>query len=142
LKALDCRIHIGTATMPSILYNEIKQILGTDVLEVKLSDSELSQFNRHVIHKLESFEETDKIIQQSISENKKVLIVVNTIKESQAIYEKIKETYPDIPKLLLHSRFKRGDRNTKEKQLIGLNEEGKPTYEFNTSNEACIVVST
>jgi len=42
----------------------------------------------------------------------------------------------------LHSRFKRGDRNTKEKQLIGLNEEGKPTYEFNTSNEACIVIST
>src|SRR5699024_11706133 len=73
---------------------------------------------------------------------KKVLNVVNTIKESQAIYEKIKETYPDIPKLLLHSRFKRGDRNTKEKQLIGLNEEGKPTYEFNTSNEACIVIST
>lgn len=142
LKALDCRIHIGTATMPSILYDKIKQILGTDVLEVKLSDGELSQFNRHIIHKLESFEETDKIIQQNISENKKVLIVVNTIKESQAIYEKIKENYPDTPKLLLHSRFKRGDRNTKEKQLIGLNEEGKPTYEFNTSNEACIVVST
>lgn len=142
LKALDCRIHIGTATMPSILFNEIKQVLGRDVLEVKLSDDELNQFNRHIIHKLGSFEETDKIIRQSIFENKKVLIVVNTVKESQDIYEKIKETYPDIPKLLLHSRFKRGDRNIKEKQLIGLDEKGKPTYEFNTSNEACIVVST
>jgi len=142
LKALDCRIHIGTATMPSILYNEIKQNLGTDVLEVKLSDDELSQFNRHIIHKLGSFEETDRIIQQNISENEKVLIVVNTIQESQTIYENIKENYPDIPKLLLHSRFKRGDRNIKEKQLIGLDEEGKPTYEFNTTNEACIVVST
>src|SRR5699024_4672054 len=96
----------------------------------------------NIIHKLGSFEETDRIIQQNISENEKVLIVVNTIQESQTIYENIKENYPDIPKLLLHSRFKRGDRNIKEKQLIGLDEEGKPTYEFNTTNEACIVVST
>ncbi len=142
LKALDCRIHIGTATMPSILYNEIKQILGTDFLEVKLSEDELTQFNRHIIHKLDSFEEANEIIQQNISENKKILIVVNTIKEAQDIYENIKENYPDIPKLLLHSRFKRGDRNLKEKQLIGLNEDGNPTFEFNTSKEACIVVST
>lgn len=142
LKALDCRIHIGTATMPSVLYDKIKEILGTDVLEVKLSEDELNQFNRHVIHKLNSFEDANEIIQQNISEDKKILLVVNTIKDAQNIYEKIKESYPETPKLLLHSRFKRGDRNIKERQLIGLNEDGNPTLEFNTSDGACIVVST
>lgn len=44
--------------------------------------------------------------------------------------------------MLLHSRFKRGDRNCKEEKLIGLDENGISFNSFNTSNEACIVVST
>lgn len=142
LKSLDCRIHIGTATMPSILYQKIKNILGNDVLEVSLSEEELEQFNRHIIHKIDSFESAQKVILENVAENKKVLIVMNTIKEAQQAYQLIKEFYPDTPSLLLHSKFKRGDRNLKEKQLLGLDDFGNPTFEFNTSKEACIVVST
>lgn len=67
---------------------------------------------------------------------------MNTIKEAQQAYQLIKELFPDTPSLLLHSKFKRGDRNLKEKQLLGLDDFGNPTFEFNTSKEACIVVST
>jgi CRISPR-associated endonuclease/helicase Cas3 len=42
----------------------------------------------------------------------------------------------------LHSRFKRGEREQKEKLLIGKDKSGKPTFQFNTSDKACIVVST
>lgn len=142
LKSLNCRIHIGTATMPSILYHKIKELLGDDVLEVKLSDDELEQFNRHVIHKIDSFELVENIISENVAADKKVLIVMNTIKEAQRVYGLIKETFPNTPSLLLHSKFKRGDRNLKEKQLLGLDDHGNPTFEFNTSQEACIVVST
>ena len=142
LKFLDCKIHVGTATMPSVLYQEIKKVLGEDVLEVHLSEQEMQQFNRHIIHKMESFESAQDLLPEQVSKGKKILIVMNTIKEAQNIFEAIKEQYPDVPLLLLHSKFKRGDRNLKEKQLLGKDGNGEPTFEFNTSDEACIVVST
>lgn len=142
LKSLDCRIHIGTATMPTILYQKIKEVLGEDVLEIKLNDEELDKFDRHIIHKIESFEAARKIIDDAVQAQQKILIVMNTVKQSQEIYEYIKEVYPEIDSLLLHSKFKRGDRNLKEKLLMGMDEKGNPTYEYNTSTEACIVVST
>ncbi len=142
LKSLDCSIHIGTATMPSVLYQEIKKILGNDVLEVKLNDKELEKFDRHIIHKIPSFEQAQDIITDNIIQNKKVLIVMNTIKESQQVYKFIKEVFPNTPSMLLHSKFKRADRNLKEKKLLGLDDNGEPTFDFDTSNEACIVVST
>lgn len=142
LKQLDCRIHIGTATMPSVLYNKIKDILGQDVLEVKLTDEQLDEFDRHITHKVDSFEEALPIIQKAVASEQKILIVLNKVKNAQDVFETIQELYPDVPSLLLHSRFKRGDRNDKEKQLLGLDENGEPTGIFNTSEEACIVVST
>lgn len=142
LKFLDCKIHIGTATMPSVLYQEIKKVLGEDVLEVHLSEQEMQEFNRHIIHKIESFESAQEIIDEQVSNRNRILIVMNTIKEAQNIFEVIREQYPDVPLLLLHSKFKRGDRNIKEKQLIGIDENGEPTFEFNTSDEGCIVIST
>lgn len=142
LKAIDCRIHIGTATMPSILYKRIKELLGDDVLEVKLDDKALDQFDRHIVHKLDAFEDAKKIIAESIQSNQKILIVMNTVQTAQNVYEYIQEVHSGIPSLLLHSKFKRGDRNIKERQLLGLDENGNPTNEFNTSNNACIVVST
>lgn len=143
LNNIGCRIHIGTATMPSDLYNKILDILGQEnVFEVKLKKDELEQFNRHIIHKLNEWEDSQKIISEAITKNEKVLIVANRVKIAQDWYSELKEIYPEIPILLLHSRFKRGDRNRKEKDLLGLDDNGKSLNKFNTSDEACIVVST
>lgn len=142
LKTLDCRIHIGTATMPTILYNKIVQLLGDEVLEIKLNEEELNQFDRHIVHKISSFEEASTIIGNAVHNNQKILIVMNTVKKSQEVFQFIQETYPKTTSMLLHSKFRRGDRNLKERQLLGLDENGVATNEYNTSNEACIVVST
>lgn len=142
LKTLDCRIHIGTATMPTILYNKIVQLLGDEVLEIKLNEEELDQFDRHIVHKVSSFEEASTIIDDAVQNNQKILIVMNTVKKSQEVFQFIQETYPETTLMLLHSKFRRGDRNIKERQLVGLDENGVATNEYNTSNEACIVVST
>lgn len=142
LNAINCRVHVGTATMPGILYQKIKAILGDDLLEVSLANEELDKFDRHIIHKVSSFSDSIDIVKTAADKNQKILIVMNTVKESQEVFEIIKEQFPDVPSLLLHSKFKRGDRNLKERQLLGLDDNGEPTFEFNTSNEACIVVAT
>lgn len=137
-----CRVHIGTATMPTVLYDKIKALLGNEVYEVQLPSGELDQFDRHTVHKIETFEESFDIIATAVAEKQKILVVLNKVKSAQEVFEQIREIFPDVPSMLLHSRFKRGDRNQKEKELVGLDEEGNPTHTFNTSDEACIVVST
>ncbi len=142
LNKINCRLHIGTATMPTDLYNTILNILGKEnVYEVSLSKNELDKFDRHTVHKLSNWADADAIVKQAIREGGKVLIVCNRVKSAQERYEYYKKKY-DVPNLLIHSRFKRGDRNNKEKQLIGLDEDGESTNEFNTSDRACIVVAT
>ncbi len=142
LNRLGCRLHIGTATMPSNLYDKILNILGKEnVYEVSLPKTELDKFDRHIVHKLTSWEDADNIVEKAIADNKKVLIVCNRVKSAQERYGHFK-TKHNIPSLLIHSRFKRFDRNEKEKQLLGLDETGSSVYEFNTSDKACIVVAT
>ncbi|MDZ7763229.1 MAG: hypothetical protein U5K00_02220 [Melioribacteraceae bacterium] len=42
LLSVNCRIHIGTATMPTLLYEEILKKLGKkNVVEIKLDEKEL-----------------------------------------------------------------------------------------------------
>ncbi len=144
LNSIGCRIHIGTATMPSILYNRIKEILGDDTLEVKLTIEEQDKFDRHIVHKVTDLAEAFELVQRAVCHRKKVLIVANKVKKAQEIFDSIRRIaeFKNVPKLLLHSRFRRKDRNEKEALLMGLDESGNPTAQFNTSTEACIVVST
>jgi CRISPR-associated endonuclease/helicase Cas3 len=128
--------------MPSVLYNKVIEVLGENVLQVKLSNEEIDKFDRHIIHKINSFEDSIPLINKAIERNEKILLVYNRVSKAQQAYLELQELYFDIPILLLHSRFKRGDRNEKEKQLIGLDEKRNPTNQFNTSTKSCIVVST
>lgn len=101
--------------------------------EVSLPDDTLGTFNRHIINKVESFASCTSIIDEAIRENQKILIVCNQVQRSQNMYCELKERYPMVKGMLLHSRFKRGHRNELETRL---------KEEFNESAEACIVVST
>jgi len=143
LKVLGCRIHIGTATMPTFLYNQILELLGKEnVFEVQLEDEELDKFDRHTVHKIDSWESAFPLINSAIDEEKKVLLVCNRVQSAQQVFETITQLHTNTPAMLLHSRFKRGAREQKEKQLIGKNKRGISTRQFNTSDKACIVVST
>lgn len=135
LKTIGCRIHVGTATMPTILYNKICELLGgeSEVFEVSLPNHILQTFNRHIIHKVADFDNCIEFIQNAVSDNRKVLIVCNQVKRAQILYDSIGELYPSIDKMLIHSRFKRSDRANLE---ISLKDN------FNISTTACVVVST
>lgn len=135
LKSVGCRIHVGTATMPKVLYNKILELLGgkDNVYEVSLPNDVLSTFNRHVIHKVADFESCYELIRQAVNDNKKILIVCNQVQRAQTLYNEISETYNDVERMLIHSRFKRKDRTSLESLLKS---------NFNTTTNACIVVST
>ncbi len=135
LIALGCHVHIGTATMPSVLYDKLLDLLGGSekVYEVKLSDEELKTFDRHMIHKVDSLEDTIPIVEKAIQNKRKLLFVCNQVKRSQELYVELRERYPDVQSMLIHSRFRRGDRVRLEREL-------KEVYDKSTN--ACIVVST
>ena len=135
LKSIGCRIHVGTATMPTVLYDKILQLLGgkSEVYEVMLPNEILKTFNRHIIHKVEQWNNCIDIIQKAVDEKQKVLIVCNQVKRAQQMYDYICKSFPTISRMLIHSRFKRGDRSQLETKL---------KENFNRMTETCIVVST
>ncbi|MES2733697.1 MAG: CRISPR-associated helicase Cas3' [Bacteroidota bacterium] len=143
LLRLDCRIHIGTATMPTVLYDELLNILGgqSAVYEVKLPDEVLDTFNRHEVFKLQDEAEIPSLLRQAFENKEKVLVIYNTIGKAQAAFESYIKAFPDIPKMLIHSRFKRGDRVNLESQLKSeINGDG--SAEFGNGHSPCLVVST
>lgn len=143
LLRLDCRVHIGTATMPSVLYNELLKILGREkaVYEVKLPDEILDTFNRHKVFKLENETEIPLILKQALDKKEKVLVIYNTIKQAQKAYDNFIEEFPDVPKMLIHSRFRRGDRVVLENRLK-TEFNGDNSKEFGKGFSPCLVVST
>lgn len=132
---IGCRVHIGTATMPSVLYNRLVDILGgaDNIYEVKLPDEVLDTFNRHIIHKADSMESLSNVIDEAIRQNQKILLVCNQVKRAQSLFDDLSEKYPHVEKMLVHSRFKRGVRSQLEFNLRSI---------YNNSAEACLVVST
>lgn len=132
---IDCRVHIGTATMPTVLYDRLVEILGgaDNIYEVKLPDEVLDTFNRHIIHKADSMESLSNVIDEAIQQNQKILLVCNQVKRAQSLFNNLSERYPHVGKMLVHSRFKRGVRSQLESDLRNI---------YNNSTEACLVVST
>lgn len=134
LDAIGCRIHIGTATMPTRLEEAIINILGCEEIQyVDLDPMTLESFNRHIVHKVAAFDQLYEVVSRALKDKQKILIVANRVASAQALYQLLDDLYPQIPKMLIHSRFKRFDRNHLETEL-------KEVY--NRSQEACIVVST
>ncbi|MBL7977508.1 MAG: CRISPR-associated helicase Cas3' [Bacteroidetes Order II. Incertae sedis bacterium] len=134
LKALGCRIHVGTATIPTLLKNHIIDLLGghEHVLEVTLPDHVLAQFNRHQVYKIATQEQVYDIVEEAVANKERLLIVQNKVLDAQFWFTELKSKYPDIPSMLIHSRFRRKDRAKLEDDI----------QEFNKTHGPCIVCAT
>lgn len=130
-----CRVHIGTATMPSSLYDKLFNLLGgkQKVYHVSLSKKELATYDRHIIYKHESFEDLYSIIYEALANKERLLIVYNTVKEAQTAFQQLNDLFPKVRSMLIHSRFRRKDRRKREHQLMN---------EFDAGDGPCFVVST
>jgi len=119
LLKLNCAIHIGTATMPTAMYQELLSMLGgrEQTYEVVLNVVQLATYNRHLMHKLPGWGEAILIMKEAMAANEKVLIVCNTVKKAQDVFRQLQEQFGEYENMLVHSRFRRKDRTEKERRL-------------------------
>jgi CRISPR-associated endonuclease/helicase Cas3 len=114
IKFLNVKVCLMTATLPTFLKKEFADAIG-EYSEIN-ADAELYRsFIRHRIKVADGLllEHIDKI-QQRLESGDKVLVVSNTVKQAQAIYNGLNAQ----KKVLLHSAFNGVDRNKKETKLM------------------------
>ena len=137
---LECRIHIGTATIPSVLYNQLLELLGgaQSVYECKLEENLLDSFNRHIVYKEpHDRDRIQKILLKAFDNKERILMVHNTVNRAQESYAEWKAKFPDVPIMLIHSRFRRKDRIRLE-QILKQDFDNRTKPEFGP----CLVIST
>lgn len=115
---LQAKVMIMTATMPKFLLEEIRESIG-DYSEVKASLELCDRFRRHKII-LENGLLSDSLtkIEDMLMAGKKVLVVCNTVKSSQIVFQQLKNVVPEHQAILLHGAFTGRDRSRNEKRLL------------------------
>lgn len=140
LLRLDCKVHIGTATIPTALYQQMFDLLGGSgqVYEVRLPTEILDSFNRHIVYREPNTpDQIVNILQNAFSNHERVLLVHNTVKDAQSSYQALKQVFPEVPIMLIHSRFRRKDRVHLE-SLLTTHFNNRTLPEF----APCLVIST
>jgi CRISPR-associated endonuclease/helicase Cas3 len=117
-KHLNAKVMIMTATMPRFLKEELEKSIGNfDV--VKASKKLYEDFKRHkVILKDGLLVDNLDEIKSCLQKGKKVLVVCNTVKSAQIVFQNLKQDLPIGAALLLHGSFTGSDRAKKEKKLM------------------------
>lgn len=109
---------IMTATMPKFLREKFYSAIGKDnFIEVEMPAEERDKsYTRHRVKLLNSnIQNSISLIKEQLKETKSVMVVCNTVKNSQAIYKELKESAKNPN--LLHSRFVLKDREKIESSL-------------------------
>lgn len=124
---LGTKFFLMSATMPDYL----KELFLQEIKDIELIQNEklLNQTrNKFIVHK-ESVDSLNDEIIQSVNNNKKTLIVVNTVDEAIRLYEKYQKFNP----ICYHSRFISKDRKQKEKEII---------IASKSDSNGCLVITT
>jgi len=112
---LSAKVMVMTATMPTYLKHEIESVIHP-FLEVHADQSLYNSFDRHkVILNKGLLSNGLDIIISDLKAGKKVLVVCNTVKQSQQVYSILKDH--SKKSVLLHSAFTGEDRTKHEKDL-------------------------
>jgi len=124
--------YIMTATMPKALQKLLQKSLMSPLL---IEDKELLQNARNEFQVREyEISQANEEIKEAVNQEKKVLIVVNTVDSAIEQYKKHKEIFKNkgIDILCYHSRFIQKHRKQKEDAI----------FELEKSNKACILIAT
>lgn len=120
LAKLGARFLFLSATFPSFLKREIKTIVP-DIQNITLNESDIDDARlmntpRHRVKKLEGeiIHHLDKIL-ADLREGKRPLVVCNTVKRAQAVYQELKGVTEN--RAMLHGRFILLDRERIERRL-------------------------
>ena len=111
----DAKFCIMTATMPLFLKQMVTQALG-ELTPVEMPPPERARFTRHRVRLLEgNIHAALPEIEEHLSQGKRVLVVCNTVRQAQTVFEELQFVAQNAK--LLHSRFILRDREKIEKQL-------------------------
>lgn len=134
----NVRLCIMSATMPEFIKKTILNIEEAKP-KVLLSNSEIEKFysekKRTTIAKFykgKKIENNAKEIIKATKDNRKILVVVNTVSKAQFIFDKISKKVKGTKILLFHSRYTYGDRSKKQKEV----------EDINKMNEKIILIAT
>ena len=122
IKRMGGKFAIITATFPPVLkyfmerYNLLED---KDYVWHDFSDTALK--SRHKVHWVEGNFQYDEIV--NAAEEKKVLIICNTVSKAQSVYMEIKNRGVEVG--LLHSRFIRKHRDILEKRIMAFSADEK-----------------
>ncbi|MBN2777291.1 MAG: CRISPR-associated helicase Cas3' [Bacteroidales bacterium] len=109
----NAKVFIMTATLPKFLKVEIQKAL-INYTEISAEEELYEKFTRHYVVLHEGLlVENIQIIQNDLDLGKKVLVVCNTVEQSQTVYDLLESNF----KLLLHGSFNSHDRFTHEAKL-------------------------
>lgn len=130
-----------TATIPSFIQKEIEWRIGSNFKTLNLfeKDTELANFTKHKVHlKVEDYKADQlsyskvliqEIINKAVNGNHRVLVVLNTVKQAQFVFDDLKKIGKDnVDIRLFHSRFTQSHRKEKESELakfIGNNDDSR-----------------
>lgn len=119
LRELGCRVHIGTATIPTALADRlVDELGGPDEVHVERLDAgTLDDFDRHRVHKLRDEDAALGLLANALAEGRRMLLVSNRVGRAQERFRHIRAAFPDVPSMLIHSRFKRSDRADLEEEI-------------------------
>lgn len=119
LKGYQANFLIMSATLPSFLKEMFKTELGI-TKEIFFTELELDEFTRHRVSVLKGniLENLDLILKE-LGDNKKVLVVCNTVAQAQNIYNQLSQGIENCG--LIHGRFILRDREEIESKLENLN---------------------
>jgi CRISPR-associated endonuclease/helicase Cas3 len=128
LLRLGCRIHIGSATIPKALAKELLKHLGgpEQVCQVRLPRTMLDTFDRHRVFRCVDEDRAFAVLRELLDQEQRVLFVSNRVARAQERFRWIGENLPDVPAMLIHSRYRRKDRAALEGAIRDFEENPGP----------------
>jgi CRISPR-associated endonuclease/helicase Cas3 len=130
-KYWNASFYLMTATMPNQLKNLLSQTLGEENTQV-IEDKQLLAEARNTFFTTDkSIDELSEDICKAYYDNKKVLIVVNTVDEAIRIYNTYKELSFKV--ICYHSKFIVKDRIEKEQVIFEWEKQ---------QNQGCLLIAT
>lgn len=117
-KEMESRILLMSATLPKFIIDYFKEEIDFEN-EIRMDEEEQRSYLRHRCTVLDGniFDNAERI-KNCIMTGKKVLVVCNTVRQAQWIYEELCDS--NVSADLLHSKFILRDREEKERNLDSL----------------------
>ncbi len=140
---LGGKFLLMTATLPSFVKKQLEERIGKENFVEIDKYEEYKDVEKHKIQVVEGDieDKVDDII-KSAEEEKRVLVILNTVEKAQELYKKVRESLneknKDIYLKLIHSRFTLEDRKKIEEEIYEKFKNPKPENE----EEGKILVAT